>query len=249
MPSTDLTSTEIPSFSLNNTRNASALIIAASDKAGMQNIDRQRINEIVLRESSQSLYLQQQQRRDEKVNQRIHRLKEKLEQQQPSLINLQATLDAQTLPHYRKARPPRSTAVVVDMDMFYMACECLRKPELYDTPAVVGGNMILTSNYRARRYGVRSAMAGWIGDTLVRELSQGTERLVHVPPDFELYREKSRQVRQVLAEYDPQLRAYSLDEAYMDLGPYLAIRMTQSHLSHAHIHNILLHQQHIDAKS
>jgi DNA polymerase kappa len=70
-------------------------------------------------------------------------------------------------------------------------------------------------------------MAGWIGDKLVEELSDGKERLMHVSSNFALYNEKSMVVRKVLAEYDPNLRAYSLDEAYMDLGPYLALRLTK----------------------
>ena len=70
-------------------------------------------------------------------------------------------------------------------------------------------------------------MAGWIGDKLVQELSQGKEKLIHVPSNFGLYKEKSRIVKQVLAEYDPHLKAYSLDEAYMDLGPYLALKLTK----------------------
>ena len=39
-----------------------------------------------------------------------------------------------------------------------MACELLNRPDLNDKPACVGRGMILTSNYVARRYGVRSAM-------------------------------------------------------------------------------------------
>ena len=37
-----------------------------------------------------------------------------------------------------------------------------------------------TSNYVARKYGVRSAMAGFIADKLVDELSGGKEKLTHV---------------------------------------------------------------------
>ena len=82
--------------------------------------------------------------------------------------------------------------MVVDMDMFYFACHLsLFKDKglpplvsymnemrpLSSIPACVGGGMITTSNYVARRYGVRSAMAGFIGDALVRELSGGREEV------------------------------------------------------------------------
>ena len=94
--------------------------------------------------------------------------------------------------------------------------------------------MVLTSNYVARRYGVRSAMAGWIADKLVEELSNGKEKLVHVPSNFDLYTSKAHEVRSVLAEYDPKMRAYSLDEAYLDLEPYLALRIGKK-LSHEEV--------------
>jgi DNA polymerase kappa len=209
---------------------ASALVIAAADKAGMDGIDRSRIDKIILRESGTSLFMQQQRRRDAKVDERIAALRTKLREQEKIEIGWKQTIGHeidQEIPKILSQRPVRSAAVVVDMDMFYMACELLTRPDLAEKPACVGSGMILTSNYLARRYGVRSAMAGWIGDKLVEELSDGRENLVHVSSNFALYNEKSMVVRKVLAEYDPHLRAYSLDEAYMDLGPYLALRLTK----------------------
>ena len=53
------------------------------------------------------------------------------------------------------------------------------RPELADKPVAVGGeSMISTTNYHARKWGVRSAMPGFIGRRLCPEL-------VFVPPDFE----------------------------------------------------------------
>ena len=47
--------------------------------------------------------------------------------------------------------------VHVDMDMFYAACEELNDPSLKSLPFAVGSNMMLsTSNYIARKYGVRA---------------------------------------------------------------------------------------------
>ena len=47
--------------------------------------------------------------------------------------------------------------VHVDIDMFYAACEELNDPTLKTIPFAVGSNMILsTSNYIARKYGVRA---------------------------------------------------------------------------------------------
>jgi len=52
----------------------------------------------------------------------------------------------------------------IDFDMFYAQCEIKDRPELADKPVAIGGlNMIATANYVARKYGVRSAMPGFIG--------------------------------------------------------------------------------------
>lgn len=50
------------------------------------------------------------------------------------------------------------------MDMFYAAVAILDDPSLKDIPIAVGDmQMISTTNYIARKFGVRSAMPGFIG--------------------------------------------------------------------------------------
>lgn len=229
-------STATTAATATSTSSASALVISASDKAGMDNVDRARIDEIILRESGNSKFMQQQRRRDAKVDQRIHAYQTRIQQAKPSEWATTPILE-QRLLQWQSSMPSRATSVVVDMDMFYMACELLDKPHLKDVPACVGRGMILTSNYQARKFGVRSAMPGWIGDKLVQELSGGCQQLVHVPSNFELYKQKSKQVMQALNEFDPNLRSYSLDEAYLDLGPYLAIYLQRQQERQHDAHN------------
>lgn len=209
------------------TASASALIVSAADKAGMEGVDRAKIDAIILRESGNSNFMKQQRKRDAAVDERIAKMRRRLDEHK---VGPHAWAEAERrmepeIERLMKKRKRLSTCVVVDMDAFYMSCELLSRPDLNDKPAVVGRGMVLTSNYVARRYGVRSAMAGWIADKLVEELSNGKEKLVHVPSNFDLYTRKAHEVRSVLAEYDPKMRAYSLDEAYLDLGPYLALRI------------------------
>ncbi len=50
------------------------------------------------------------------------------------------------------------------MDMFYAAVEIRDRPELAELPIAVGSmQMITTANYVARKFGVRSAMPGFLG--------------------------------------------------------------------------------------
>ena len=51
----------------------------------------------------------------------------------------------------------------IDMDMFYAAVEIRDNPSLIELPVAIGNEqMISTANYVARKYGVRSAMPGFI---------------------------------------------------------------------------------------
>ena len=63
------------------------------------------------------------------------------------------------------------TWIHIDMDMFYAAVEIRDKPELATVPLAVGSeSMISTANYEARKYGVRSAMPGFIARKLCPQL-------------------------------------------------------------------------------
>ena len=78
-----------------------------------------------------------------------------------------------------------------------------------------------TSNYHARRYGVRAAMPGFIGKKLCPDL-------VIVPLRFAKYREASGQVREILARYDPHFSPVGLDESYLDLTKFVRLKIQQS---------------------
>ncbi|CAN0121043.1 unnamed protein product, partial [Hapterophycus canaliculatus] len=112
-----------------------------------------------------------------------------------------------------------SVCLVIDMDMFYAAVEIRDRPELKDKPVAVGGeSMISTTNYHARLKGVRSAMPGFIGRKLCPEL-------VFVKPDYKKYTVVAEQIRDIFREYDPRMRSYSLDEAYLNVTNVLARRL------------------------
>lgn len=95
----------------------------------------------------------------------------------------------------------------IDMDAFYASVEELENPELKDVPMAVGSmSMLCTCNYKARQYGVRSAMPGFIGKKLCPELTL-------IPLHFDKYRAASAKVRAVFEKYDPNFLPMSLDEA------------------------------------
>lgn len=235
--------------SSSETKAASALLISASDKAGMAGIDRERINAILMRESGKSDFMKRQMSMDDNVNQKIQEMKQQLEEKDNASMNnndwrkeMKQSIVDPLLNVYRMQRQHISTCVVIDMDSFFISCHILDNPHLANIPACVGGtSMISTSNYVARQYGVRAAMPGYLGSTLVKELSNGSQSLTFVKSDFDLYKRKSAEVRSVLAQYDPHLSMYSLDEAYLDISSYLEVQLLdQTGLSHDDIQKILL---------
>ena len=107
----------------------------------------------------------------------------------------------------------------LDMDAFYVAVELLRRPELRGEPVVVSGSgpraVVTTASYEARRFGVGSAMPA---ATARRRCPDA----VFIPPDFPYYRQKSDEIRAIVAKLDCPSQWASLDEVYLELSdmPY-----------------------------
>jgi len=114
------------------------------------------------------------------------------------------------------AKPPRVYAHL-DLDAFYVSVELQRRPELRGLPVVVAGSgpraVVTTASYEARRFGVFSA-------TPASRARRLCPQAVFVAPDFDHYRERSRQVMDVLRAQVDLLEVVGLDEAYLDLSGY-----------------------------
>jgi DNA polymerase IV len=103
----------------------------------------------------------------------------------------------------------------IDMDAFYVSVELQRRPELRGLPVVVAGSgpraVVTTASYGARRYGIFSATPAERARRLCPEA-------VFLPPDFEHYRARSREVHAVLRAHVELVESVGLDEAYLDLS-------------------------------
>ncbi|GAA3812547.1 DNA polymerase IV [Nocardioides panacisoli] len=101
----------------------------------------------------------------------------------------------------------------VDMDAFYASVMIRDRPELHDVPVVVGGGhrgVVLSANYPARAYGVRSGMSGW-------EASRLCPDAVVMAPDFDLLVPVSRAIMETFRSVTPTVEVMSLDEAFLDV--------------------------------
>ncbi len=111
---------------------------------------------------------------------------------------------------------PQRKIIHVDCDCFYAAVEIRENPRFKGQPLAVGGSaekrgVIATCNYEARDYGVHSAMATAYALRLC-------PHLVIVKPRFELYKEVSRALHGIFADYTDQIEPLSLDEAFLDVS-------------------------------
>uniref|UniRef100_A0A2H6N2B7 UmuC domain-containing protein n=1 Tax=Micrurus carvalhoi TaxID=3147026 RepID=A0A2H6N2B7_9SAUR len=188
------------------------------NKAGMQGLDKEKINKIIMEASKGSRFYENELKKDQQVNKRIEKmlkLKSKITDQQ--ILKAQSQMDKLAI-ELDQNRDLSCTIVHIDMDAFYAAVEMRDSPELRDKPIAVGSlSMLSTSNYHARRYGVRAAMPGFIAKKLC-------PHLIIVPLNFKKYEEVSKQIREILAEYDPQFMPMGLDEAYLNITEYLEER-------------------------
>uniref|UniRef100_A0A2K6LU67 DNA polymerase kappa n=1 Tax=Rhinopithecus bieti TaxID=61621 RepID=A0A2K6LU67_RHIBE len=188
------------------------------NKAGMEGLDKEKINKIIMEATKGSRFYGNELKKEKQVNQRIENMmqqKAQITSQQLRKAQLQVDRFAMEL---EQSRNLSNTIVHIDMDAFYAAVEMRDNPELKDKPIAVGSmSMLSTSNYHARRFGVRAAMPGFIAKRLCPQL-------IIVPPNFDKYRAVSKEVKEILADYDPNFMAMSLDEAYLNITKHLEER-------------------------
>ncbi|CAG0914050.1 unnamed protein product [Notodromas monacha] len=221
---------------------AGTLMELNDNKAGMADLDKEKISRIIEEASKGSKFYDHKKKQQERIDAKIaDLLRKKKAITEEQLKNASAKV-GQIVRNLEKSRDLSRTFVHVDMDAFYAAVEMRDDPSLSDgseniivfirrdKPMAVGGpGMLATSNYLARRFGVRAAMPGFIGQKLCPDL-------IIVPPNFEKYRAVNAIFSEVFAKYDPNYSAMSLDEAYLDITEFLRLDQNvrkPSDLSHA----------------
>jgi DNA polymerase-4 len=103
----------------------------------------------------------------------------------------------------------------IDMDAFYASVEIRDRPEIADQPVIVahtqGRGVVLSANYLARGFGVRSAMPASRAQRLC-------PRAVFVTPRHQVYGTVSKEVMAIFKAVTPEVEPLSLDEAFLDVS-------------------------------
>ena len=103
-----------------------------------------------------------------------------------------------------------------DMNAYYASVEMQRRPEIRQKPVAVCGSqeerhgIVLTANYIAKPYGVKTGMAIW-------QAKQRCPDLVVLPPDMPEYIRISKMAREIYEDYTDQIEPFGLDESWLDV--------------------------------
>ena len=190
--------------------------VYTGEKGGMKGINHQKIEKIIYETTKNSRIFKKNEEDLASLKQEVLLLEKKLENfhKNEILLNQVTQLAKSRIEFLKEKRRFDKIWMHLDMDMFFAAVEIRDDPSLANIPMAVGGmSMISTSNYIARKYGVRSAMPGFIAKKLCPQLKL-------VEPHFYRYKEESQKIMEILEEYDPYIESMGLDEAYIDLTDY-----------------------------
>jgi DNA polymerase IV (DinB-like DNA polymerase) len=107
----------------------------------------------------------------------------------------------------------------MDMDHFYTAVEEREHPEYKGKPVVVGSDpkegrgrgVVSTSNYEARKAGVRSGMP-------ISRAWKLCPEAIYLPPNFPLYIQVSKEIMEIAQKYADKFEQWGIDEAFLDVS-------------------------------
>jgi DNA polymerase IV (DinB-like DNA polymerase) len=105
------------------------------------------------------------------------------------------------------------------MDHFYTAVEEREHPEYKGNPVVVGSDpkegkgrgVVSTSNYEARKAGVRSGIP-------VSRAWKLCPEAIYLPPNFPLYIKVSKEIMEIAQRYADKFEQWGIDEAFLDVS-------------------------------
>jgi DNA polymerase IV (archaeal DinB-like DNA polymerase) len=107
----------------------------------------------------------------------------------------------------------------LDMDHFYTAVEMREHPEYSGKPVIVGSDpkqgtgrgVVSTSNYEARKAGVRSGMP-------ISRAWKLCPEAVYLPPNFPLYIRVSKEIIAIARKHADKFEQWGIDEAFLDVS-------------------------------
>ena len=172
-----------------------------------------KVGEIIYNASKGSKYFDNEENRDKTLTLKIEQILAKKQLLEKLDLAHDRRKADELIVELELTRDLSQTIVHIDCDAFYAAVEELDRPELKSIPFGVGIGVLTTCNYHARKFGIRSGMAGFVAKKLCPQL-------VQLPLNFDKYTAKAEEVRHILVDYDPRFESASIDEAYLNITEY-----------------------------
>jgi len=182
-------------------------------KAGQDSVDQSKVSEIIYEASKGSKFFTREEQKDKILTAKISRILARKRDLDALDLTRELRAADSLIAQLELSRDLTQSIVHLDCDAFYAAVELLDHPDLASVPFAVGGGVLTTCNYAARKFGCRSGMAGFVARKLCPQL-------VLLPLNFDKYNAKAAEVREILAEYDPRFESASIDEAYLNITEY-----------------------------
>ncbi|KAI0665939.1 DNA/RNA polymerase [Trametes maxima] len=183
------------------------------NKAGLAK-DQTEINLIIAEVSKGSKFYENEKRKDKDLTQRIERILKLRDEVTKGVDLSKVEQGVDKLVAQLEAKRDLSQAIVhVDMDAFFANVEVLHNPALATKPFAVGGGVVSTASYEARKFGVRSGMATFVAKRLCPDL-------IVLHSHYEWYREMSGKVMAIFRRYDPTMCVAGCDEGYLNITRY-----------------------------
>lgn len=104
----------------------------------------------------------------------------------------------------------------VDMNNFFASVECADRPELWQQPVAVAGDVqvrhgiILAKNQVAKAYGVQTGES-------IAEARRKCPRLILLPPHTDRYQHISDKARAIYGQYTDRVESFGIDECWLDV--------------------------------
>ncbi len=131
----------------------------------------------------------------------------------------------------------------LDMDHFYTAVEERLSPELKGKPVIVGADpkegygrgVVSTSNYEARKFGVKSGMP-------ISRAWKLCPKGVYLPVNMSLYVNVSNRIMEIARSFADKFEQWGIDEAFLDVTSRVKDYADAQALARELKHGILFHE-------
>ncbi len=112
------------------------------------------------------------------------------------------------------AKPSDNLFLHADGDAFFVACELTKRPDLKGKPVIVGVDrgIAVAMSPEAKRLGVTRGMP-------VFQIKKLCPSVVILPHHFDLYRDISERMHEILFSYAKRVEVYSIDECFALVTP------------------------------